>query len=378
MPFILRVTLLYMAIFMATGIQLPFLPIWLAAKGFDDRTIGIVLAMATAARIMVVPFSSRAADRFFNLGTAIAIAIVAGAAAFTLIGLNDRIQTIAAACIFAAAIGGTVLPLVEAYSLDGLAARGHAYGPVRGWGSIAFIVGNLAAGLFAGMVAPAEFIWILIAAYWLGVLPALALPPIGTNRAIATAPAAPKRPLSSIPGLLPVVVASSLIQASHAVFYGFGTLHWKAIGLGSVAIGALWALSVVMEIILFAASARFPPAIGPLPLLAIGGAGAALRWAVMALDPPLAVLPLLQCLHALSFGATHLGAVQFVARSAPAGRTATVQGTLTLANGAGMTVAMAIAGQAYAVLDARAYVIMVLPALAGAAIGVVMIRRRVC
>jgi PPP family 3-phenylpropionic acid transporter len=96
----------------------------------------------------------------------------------------------------------------------------------------------------------------------------------------------------------------------------------------------------------------------------------------MAFDPPLALLPALQCLHALSFGATHLGAVQFVARSAPPGRAATVQGMLTLANGAGMALAMAVAGQAYAALDARAYAVMVLPALGGALIAAVMLWRR--
>jgi acyl dehydratase len=78
----------------------------------------------------------------------------------------------------------------------------------------------------------------------------------------------------------------------------------------------------------------------------------------------------------LSFSATHLGAVQFVARSAPAGRTATVQGMLTLANGAGMTISMAIAGQAYAALDARAYALMVPPGLVGAGIAAVLMRRR--
>jgi PPP family 3-phenylpropionic acid transporter len=374
MPFILRVALLYVAIFATTGIQLPFLPIWLSVKGFDDRTIGVVLAMSTAARVMVVPFSSRAADRFVSLNTAIAIAFVAAASTFSLIGFGDRLQTVAFTCVFAAAIGGTALPLVEAYSLHGLAAGGHAYGPVRSWGSIAFIVGNLAAGLLAGMVTPGEFVWVIVAAYWIGVLPALALPAVATRA--APAPELSSRSLVAIPGLLAVVVASSLIQASHGVFYGFGTLHWKAMGLAGTTIGALWALSVVMEIVLFAVSGRFPAALGPLPLLVAGGLGAALRWTIMAFDPPLALLPALQCLHALSFGATHLGAVQFVARSAPPGRAATVQGMLTLANGAGMALAMAVAGQAYAALDARAYAVMVLPALGGALIAAVMLWRR--
>ena len=53
----------------------------------------------------------------------------------------------------------------------------------------------------------------------------------------------------------------------------------------------------------------------------------------MALDPPRALLPLLQCLHGLSFGATHLGALAFIARAAPAGLAATAQGYLAVAGG---------------------------------------------
>ena len=64
----------------------------------------------------------------------------------------------------------------------------------------------------------------------------------------------------------------------------------------------------------------------------IGAAGAALRWAAMAFDPPALVLPWLQLLHAASFGATYLGALSFVARRAPAGQGATAQGYLAIAS----------------------------------------------
>ena len=48
----------------------------------------------------------------------------------------------------------------------------------------------------------------------------------------------------------------------------------------------------------------------------LGGAGAVLRWTAMAFDSPVALLPVLQCLHGLSFGATHLGAMHALARLA--------------------------------------------------------------
>jgi PPP family 3-phenylpropionic acid transporter len=60
----------------------------------------------------------------------------------------------------------------------------------------------------------------------------------------------------------------------------------------------------------------------------------------MAIDPPTLVLPWLQLLHALSFGATHLGALMFLAHHTPAGQAATAQGYLAIAAGAAMAAAM--------------------------------------
>ena len=85
----------------------------------------------------------------------------------------------------------------------------------------------------------------------------------------------------------------------------------------------------------------------------------------MALDPPTALLPLLQCLHALSFGATHLGAVGFIARAAPPEIGATAQGYLAVALGLVMAAAMGISGVLYARWGSLAYGAMALAAAAG-------------
>jgi PPP family 3-phenylpropionic acid transporter len=86
----------------------------------------------------------------------------------------------------------------------------------------------------------------------------------------------------------------------------------------------------------------------------------------MALDPPAAMLPALQCLHALSFGATHLGALNFVVRAAPLGVAATAQGYLAVALGLVMAVAMGFSGVLYGRYGGLAYGAMAITAAAGA------------
>jgi len=159
------------------------------------------------------------------------------------------------------------------------------------------------------------------------------------------------------------MAAASLIQASHAIYYGFSTLDWAAAGLDGSAIGALWALGVVAEIVLFAMSGRLP--VAPTTLILFGAAGAAVRWGAMAFDPPAVLLAPLQCLHGLSFGATHLGALGFIARTAPAEASATAQGYLAVALGLAMAAAMGVSGVLYARWGSFAYVTMALLAAAG-------------
>ena len=107
--------------------------------------------------------------------------------------------------------------------------------------------------------------------------------------------------------------------------------------------------------------------VGPIALLVLGGAGALVRWGVMAFDPAPIWLPLLQCLHALSFGATHLGAMAFMLRAAPAEIGATAQGYLAVAQGLAMAAAMGLAGLLYARYGNLAYAAMAVMAASGAA-----------
>jgi PPP family 3-phenylpropionic acid transporter len=96
----------------------------------------------------------------------------------------------------------------------------------------------------------------------------------------------------------------------------------------------------------------------------------------MAFAPSVATLAFLQLLHALSFGATHLGALTFLARHAPAGQGATAQGYLAIALGFGMAGAMGISGLLYDSLGGLAYAAMALASVAGGACALVAYRAR--
>jgi MFS transporter, PPP family, 3-phenylpropionic acid transporter len=374
--FVPRLVALYVALFILPGIQMPFFPVWLKAKDVDARLIGIVLAVPMLARVLAIPVIAREADRRDAVRAALILAGLGSVAGYTLVGLSAGAIAILITYTLTSLASTPLMPLAETYALKGLSARGRAYGPVRLWGSFAFIAGNFAAGFAADAIPARDLIWLMVAASGLVALAAWALPPLATaapepNRS----PASPQSPLRD-PAFIAVLAAASLIQASHAVFYGFSAVQWHAAGLDGTVIAALWALGVAAEIVLFALQARLPPFFEPTVLLMVGASGAVLRWIGMALDPPELVLPWLQLLHALSFGATHLGALMFLARRAPAAKAATAQGYLAIALGLAMAAAMAVSGILYGDFGSRAYAAMALVAVAGGVCGFVAHRLR--
>jgi MFS transporter, PPP family, 3-phenylpropionic acid transporter len=358
-----RLAVFYAALFVALGVQVPFLPLWLAAKGLDAGAIGIVLSLPMIVRVFAIPLATRRADHHDALHKVIVIASAMAVLGYGALGLTQGVVAITLAYALASAFFTPLIPLADAYALRGLGHIGRAYGPVRLWGSAAFIVGTFAAGLLLDVIAARDLIWIMVATLAMTTAAALALSPLTLRDGVAAKGLPFARDLLRDPVLLAAAAAAGLIQASHAIYYGFSALDWTTAGFDGGAIAALWALGVVAEIALFAISGRLP--IAPTTLLMLGGAGAVIRWGAMAFDPPPALLPPLQCLHAFSFGATHLGAVAVVARRAPAALAATAQGYFAVALGLVMAAALGVSGVLYAHWGGFAYAAMALVAAGG-------------
>jgi PPP family 3-phenylpropionic acid transporter len=362
--FAARLSLFFAAHFLVLGMSMPFFPVWLAAKGLDPGQIGIVLAAPLVMRLATTTLLSGIADRYDALRGTLMGAALALPFGYALVGLSAGFWPILVTVMLVSSTFGSIFPLSDAYALKGVAARGGAYGPIRLWGSAAFVIGNLGAGEVADVIAPIDIIWLIAGVSCLAALVSLALRPIGAAPPARAATGSALAFLRS-PAFLVMTAAVALIQSSHAVYYGFSALAWTAAGLDGRVVGLLWAAMVVVEIILFAVSGRLPPWLGPIPLIGLGAAGAVVRWGVMALDPPVALLPFVQGLHGLSFAATHLGSMMFLARAAPPGLAATAQGTFTLALALVMAAFMAASGWLFQAYGGRAYAAMALAAAIG-------------
>jgi PPP family 3-phenylpropionic acid transporter len=369
-----RLALFYAAVFLLAGIQLPFWPVWLAGRGLGVSEIGLVLAAALWIKVIVNPLAGLLADRTGRRRGVMIFLAATNLAGFLLFVPTHGLWPLLFINALTTAAASSLMPLGETSALAIVYERRLDYGRIRLWGSISFIAGSLGAGMLIAGGTSEIILALLIGAAALNLLACAQLPAhrIKRSRLIR---AGWRRLLLDRRQLL-FLLAAAAIQASHSIYYGFGTLHWTALGYSSEAIGWLWAEGVVAEIALFAYGAPLLARLGPARLLVLAGAAGVLRWSLMAGAVSLPLLLAVQLLHALTFGAAHLGAMHFIARALPEEWSSTGQSLYSATvSGIGFGLVMAISGQLYAALGANAYLVMAGIAAIGALAGVVLDRR---
>lgn len=319
----------YGAAFFAFGAHLPYWPLWLAGWGLSQSEIGTYVGLALAVRVASAALVPALADRLARRRAAVVLSASAGAAVFAAhLAIATRpallVATLAAACAVA-----PLIPLGEALGVRAVAMHRFAYAHARAVGSVAFLAMNLGLGLMIGRLGPGIVLWAvvlsLVAVAGLGAVhPGGGAPPgAGLDRSKL----GELRGLLANPVFLTFAVAASVGQASHAVYYAYGTLGWIGQGVDPGVVGALWAFGVLAEIgLMLGPGWRLVDRLGPAPALMLAGLAGMLRWGLMSLAPGLLLLWPVQALHALTFGLGHLGAMAFVAVAIPPRLQASAQG----------------------------------------------------
>ena len=349
-----RFSLLFAAQFASLGAALPFIPVVLSAGGLTATQLGMVLALGSVTRLLTSPASARLADAWGMRAVMVAGAVLA---AITLPGMA-LLQGFAILLLvqFVHSVGvAPVVPLSDAAAIAEMRRRPFDYGRVRAWGSIAFIASAVAAGQLVSLTGPAAALWLATACLVATALVAAGLPEPPGPRTRPTGGVWEPLRHAGFRRLLP---ASALIQGSHAMYYGFATLHWQAAGLSAGTIGFLWAWGVVVEVALFLWGRRLVERLGARGLATLAAGAGVLRWGVTGATTELVPLFLAQSLHALTFGAMHLAAIRALG-ALPAGLGARAQ-TLHASLGVGLASGALVlaSGPLYAALDGHAFWVM--------------------
>lgn len=319
-----RLSLFYAAIFLVAGVSMPWFPVYLQSRGLSPDQIGLLLAVGMWVKPLANPLATRWADGSGQRRTPLIIFLIGAGAAYACFSIGDTFAAFLIAAVLASCFNSPILPLGDNLTMTAAAERDLDYGRMRLWGSVTFIAAVYGAGWLLEGLSPWIILWLMVGGYWMTAVVAAFLPDIRYPK-----PERQRRnPFALLrqPVFLIFIVAIGLNSASFAVLYGFGSIHWRAIGLDDSQIGLLWAIGVISEIILFWFARKAVASIGPVQLMLLGCASGVLRWFLTADADGFVFLALLQVLHGLTFGAAHLGAMHFIQRAAPEGMSATAQG----------------------------------------------------
>lgn len=365
----LRLSALNFMNFAGIGVYMPFMPPWLAAQGLSERQIGLVLAMGMLIRMLASQPITALGDGRHGAARVLVLMHLLGAICFLALMVMPSPTAIIATMAVVALLSSGVIPLGD--HLTAAQVRldpALSFARLRLWGSVSFLLTSLLSG-------------IVISRLGIGTVPVMLC--LCSLAAMAVAAAAPGdaqgQQGADVAGVPPeadglrarllwcVIIASALINASHAVLYSFGTLHWRTLGIDDSMIGGLWSLAVIAEIALFwwfgrAASASWNAAV---LFLAMAGGAAIVRFALMPFAVSLPAVFALQLLHALSFGAQLVGVMALVAMLAPEGRRALTMGRLSAMNACLMGAATLGSGFLFERLGAMSFIAMVPVAMAG-------------
>ena len=350
-----RLVAFYCMYFATLGVMLPFWPLWLASRHLSAAEVGLVLAASFWVQILSKPLISNLADRSGKhraIMECLPLIALVGYACF------PAVSGLGAFLVLAVLVGGTypvLLPLGESLALHTAARHRVSYGRIRAAGSVAAIAASLLVGQMIAIDGPARILGTIAFGVAATAATCSLLPEVERNQGVAR-----ERSLQPLlnPSFLLFLFASGITQASHATFVGFSSIHWHAAGHSELWIGALWGLGISAEITLFLCAERISRRVDPLTLILIGAASGIVRWTLMASTTDLRILALAQLLQGATFGATHLGAMNYMRHRVPEHLGATAMGVYTASiAGVGFGALMPLSGFLYSEVEGSAFLL---------------------
>jgi PPP family 3-phenylpropionic acid transporter len=309
-----RLSAYFGAHFLCLGAFVPYFALFLAARGFGAADIALVMAMPQLARIAAPSFWGWLADRSGAARAIVvgsALALVAG---YLALGAAEGAIAVAGVMLVMSLASAGALPIVEAITLASLEGRAGRYGPIRMWGSIGFIAGVLGTGVWLDAHAPQSLRGVLVALAGLALAVSLLLPPARVSLGAGGAESR-LRDVLRRGDVRALLAACGCMSAAHGALYGFFSLHAQALGYSKTAIGTLWTLGVLAEIVVFLAWPQLVRRYSLRVLLIASFVCAAARFAAIGWGTQILVLLVVaQLLHAATFGVFHAASVAAVHR----------------------------------------------------------------
>lgn len=357
----------YFTYFFCYGIYLPFWSVWLKGTGLDAEKIGLLLGCGMVARFVGSLLIASQVKNPSQLITA--LRLLALMTCLFAIGywVGQQWMWLLLVMVGFNLFFSPLVPLSDALAATWTQQIGLAYGPVRLWGSLAFVISSALTGMLVSAFS-SQAILVLLSFGAISMLAGMMLTP-------ATQPQGSERQTSTDGGwqawrallrenaVWRFMVCVTLLQGAHAAYYSFSAIWWQESGYSASIVGYLWSLGVVAEIIVFALSSRLFRRWSARDLLLLSGVCAIVRWTLLGSSTALPLLIVAQILHCGSFTVCHLAAMRFIAARKGAEVIRLQSLYSALAMGGGIAVMTMICGVLFTHLQGHLFWVMAILAL---------------
>ncbi|ADO10470.1 3-phenylpropionate MFS transporter [Pantoea vagans] len=357
----------YFTYFFCYGIYLPFWGVWLKGTGLDAEKIGLLLGCGMVARFvgsLLIASQVKNPGRLITALRLLALMTCLFAAGFW---VGEQWMWLLTVMIGFNLFFSPLVPLSDALAATWTQQIGLAYGPVRLWGSLAFVISSALTGVLVSAYSSQAILLLLsvgIIAMLAGMMLRPATQPQGHERQSAAGGGWQEwRDLLRENAVWRFMLCVTLLQGAHAAYYGFSAIWWQESGYSASTVGYLWSLGVVAEIIVFALSSRLFRRWNARDLLLLSGICALIRWGLLGASTALPLLIVAQILHCGSFTVCHLAAMRFIAARQGAEVIRLQSLYSALAMGGGIAVMTMICGVLFAHLQGHLFWVMALVAL---------------
>lgn len=307
-----RLATVYFAHFAYVGALSPYFGLYLQSIGNTAWQIGVLLGAMQLCRVFAPSLWAAAADRGERRAYYLRRSALLSAIAFTGLFFTESFPALLVVLVIHAACNAGTNPLLETITLAALKDRIARYGTIRLWGSVGFVVAVTVLGFQLDRLPIASLlpaVLALLCMTWLATLAVPEAPPRARPAPVSLAP------ILRDPGLRRLLAACFLMTIAHGPLYAFFSIHLAEHGYAKSAIGALWSLGVVAEIVVFWLQPRWAGKISMESVFVASLACAVARFLLIAWGiEHAAVVLVAQVLHGATFGAYHVAALALVHR----------------------------------------------------------------
>lgn len=306
-----RLSGFYFLYFAFVGVFAPYWSLYLKSLAFSAFQIGVLMSLLQVMRIFAPNLWGWLAD---HSGRGVhLVQAAAGLSLLTYLGVFAG-ESFAWLFIVMATMSffwSASLPLMESITLRHLGDGASRYGRIRLWGSIGFVVSVVGVGYLLDFLPIRALLWavliLMIGVFLLSRWIPEPHPQLHHEQA---------DPISDIvrrPEVAVFLAAGFLMAAAHGVYYTFYSIYMVDHGYSKGAIGWLWSIGVLCEILVFLWMPRLVATFGLRKILLASFLLATLRFSLIGFGAswPMVVV-LAQILHAASFGSYHAASVAVI------------------------------------------------------------------